>query len=839
MFPASLSAPATSGVSPSLPALATDHPRRSALVRAIVLLIGLAAPQIVLYGPSLIGQKVLLPLDLLAMRRFYLPATPEYHSIVPHDIVFTDQVLNYEYSRRLAASEFRAGRLPLWDPGTFAGAPFAHFGKYCPLYLVYYAFPHPAALAWIQLLKSIIAGLGAYLFFRRVLRVGFWAAAVGAWCYPLTGFFILWQGYPITLVTEWFPWLLLATDSVVRRPRGWGLPGLAAATCLTITGGHLDISGQALVASGLYAVWALIDEYRGRLLSRRVLAAAAAAGFGWVLGMMLAAPYLLPLLDYARTGARMAERMHGSEERPPVGLAALPQVVLPDVYGSLRNGFVSFGKQNLPESAAACYTGLLATLLLAPLAWCSRRRRSVVIGLAILGLIGLAWTINLPVLVQILRLPPLNMMSHNRFVFVTSFAILALAVIGLDFIGRENPGKRWWFVLAGALPAAFGLWCLERTLFLTRSMELDISQHVEAVRRNPNAPALLDATQIENNFRLVYAEGALLCGLAIAGWVLVSSRRRLWPWLAPAAGILLLGEMLWFARDVNPQCDPALYYPSLPALSAVAKAPPGRALGIDCLPANVAPTVGLHDIRGYDGIDPATLVELLKPIADPAYLSPSFAETQWFVPTFGPGFKVPGIVDMLNVRYLIFRGRPPSWAHPLVAAADYWVIENKTALARVFVAHHVETISDKNTRLARLTADNFDPHEVAIVNEPVSLPESCSGRAEIENETPRRWEITAHMDTPGLLVVSERWEDGWTATINDQPCPVLQANHLLRAVSLPAGTSHVIFQYQPRPFALGVKLMLIAGLGLLLWLPFVLRRPADGRPRAREAIPLG
>ena len=55
------------------------------------------------------------------------------------------------------AAEFRAGRLPLWDPFSFAGAPFAHFGKYCPLYLIYYLFPSPVSLAWIQLLKSVIA----------------------------------------------------------------------------------------------------------------------------------------------------------------------------------------------------------------------------------------------------------------------------------------------------------------------------------------------------------------------------------------------------------------------------------------------------------------------------------------------------------------------------------------------------------------------------------------------------------------------------------------------------------------------------------------------------------
>ena len=123
-------------------------------------------------------------------------------------------MLALEPSRRFAAAEMRAGRIPLWTPYGFAGAPFADFAKYSPFNLVYTLLPSPFTLAWIQLLKSLVAGMGAYLFFRRALRVSFWPAAFGAWCYPLSGFFVLWQGYPSTFVTAWFPWLLVAVDLI-------------------------------------------------------------------------------------------------------------------------------------------------------------------------------------------------------------------------------------------------------------------------------------------------------------------------------------------------------------------------------------------------------------------------------------------------------------------------------------------------------------------------------------------------------------------------------------------------------------------------------------------------
>src|SRR5262249_35589581 len=150
----------------------------------------------------------------------------------PHDFVLLDQVLQYEPMRRFAARELRAGRLPLWTPYEYCGAPFAGFPVYSVFNLLYYAFPTPYCLAWVQLAKALVAGAGAYLFCPRVLAVSFWPAAAGAWCYPATGFCTLWQGYYGSCTVAFFPWLLLAVDRVVRRPAGWVGPALAVLTAL-------------------------------------------------------------------------------------------------------------------------------------------------------------------------------------------------------------------------------------------------------------------------------------------------------------------------------------------------------------------------------------------------------------------------------------------------------------------------------------------------------------------------------------------------------------------------------------------------------------------------------
>jgi hypothetical protein len=139
----------------------------------VILLAGLIIPQVVLYGPSLVGNKILLPLDLLALKGAYLPETKQYANVEPFDFTLADEVFLFEFERRFATEEFRAGRLPLWNPYIYTGVPYVVWDKYSPFNIVYYLFPTPVTLAWIQLLKSVVAGVGAYVFSGASWALGF------------------------------------------------------------------------------------------------------------------------------------------------------------------------------------------------------------------------------------------------------------------------------------------------------------------------------------------------------------------------------------------------------------------------------------------------------------------------------------------------------------------------------------------------------------------------------------------------------------------------------------------------------------------------------------------
>jgi hypothetical protein len=799
----------------------SQRPGRKLLALALVLA-GIVAGQFLLYGPSLIGRKVLLPLNFLAFHGCYLPNTLQTPN-GDEDPVPSDLVLLFEPDRRFTIREFSAGRFPLWAPAKYGGAPFI-FSKYSPFFLFTCLTASPIILAWGQLLAALVAGTGAYIFCRRVLPVGFWPATFVAWCYPMTGFFVFWQGGPTCAPVYWLPWLLLAVDRTVRG-NSMAPAALGLSTGLVLVSGQIDMAALVLLVSGLFALWCLYEVHGRQIFRRNVGKAVLILTLGWGLGFLLAAPNLLPVIEYAKTGYRMSQRFNGKQERPPTGLAALPQAVLPDMYGTHKKDslpmYMSLGEPNLPESSAAAYAGVLATLLAAPLAWCSRRHRSMNVFWTVLAVLGLSWCLDLPVMVHFLRLPGVNMLSYNRLVFATAFAILALTAIGIETLLNGECSWRRWFWLPAALLAGLCFWCIYRAMFLPEPLATGIQKMILA-GRDIVVKDIDGLRQIQASFSSYYKISAGWCGTGLMLWFILRFRllgRRI---LAPLIGVLLVGDLLWFSHGRNYQCDPALYYPEIPVLRDVAGAAPGRVMGYNCFPANLAQAVGLLDVRGDDAVDPDKWVTLLLMAADGRSRFPGYAVTEWLTPraeiTGASTVQLSPILDMLGVRYLIFRGSPPPNVKPRFQSTDYWVLENVSALPRAFVPQRVEVVPDGRERLDKLARPEFNPREVAYVETPVNLPSPCRGVVKIKNEIPTRITIAAQMDTPGLLVLADLWDQGWQASFDGRPAPILRTDLALRGVVLPAGSSTVEFRYASATVARAFWLAAGALALLLGWL---------------------
>jgi hypothetical protein len=515
-----------------------------------------------------------------------------------------------------------------------------------------------------------------------------------------------------------------------------------------------------------------------------------------------------------RTSRRIQSRAAGRVETAPAGASALPLVVLPYWEGATLTGAVFLRPGNRQESAATAYAGFLLALVAAPLAWLGRRRAASAFA-AGLVVVGLAQVLDLPLLSAVLEAWPLRVLRNNRLTLLAGFGLAALGVLGLDALGERPPSRR--FALVAALPTAlFGLGSLARALAPPALL-------ADALRGLPAAAA----EPLRAWFVSVSAWGAALGAVAILCWLALALRPPS-PRAASMLGVFGLAELALSAATVFPLSDPSLYYPRLPALEALARAPAGRICGIGCLPPNLNQTHGLADVRGFDGADPERLLDLLERIERPGGpRSPEYARTL----LFAPALPSP-VADMLGLRYLVHRGDPPPGTRPLLAAPDYYVIENPSALPRVFVPRGVGRVADDAERLRCLTSPSFAPRELALVESPdAPVFGAVSGEARLLVDEEERLVIAADMQTDGLVVIADLWDPGWKAFVDGRERPVLRVNHALRGVAIGKGSSQVELRYEPESVARGLAAAYAALMAAGAW--------AFAAMRARRAASAG
>jgi hypothetical protein len=161
------------------------------------------------------------------------------------------------------------------------------------------------------------------------------------------------------------------------------------------------------------------------------------------------------------------------------------------------------------------------------------------------------------------------------------------------------------------------------------------------------------------------------------------------------------------------------------------------------------------------------------------------------------------LVDMLNVRYVVsgapFPEHPrfrPAWQGTNYQGAQRFIYENMGALPRAFLADRYR-VAQGHQALAMLAEGAVDvAEEVVLDREPATEPVSDEGAAvQVTDWSFTDIRIQASLPEACILVVSEIYYPDWKATVDGQPVEVMQANHILRAVALPAGNHDIVFRY--------------------------------------------
>ena len=104
---------------------------------------------------------------------------------------------------------------------------------------------------------------------------------------------------------------------------------------------------------------------------------------------------------------------------------------------------------------------------------------------------------------------------------------------------------------------------------------------------------------------------------------------------------------------------------------------------------------------------------------------------------------------------------------------------------------------------------------VAVAAEVAGLklpPASRASRAEVVRASWNNLDLRAA--GPGLVVVAESWDPGWSATVDDRPEHIARVNHAQMGIVVPEGTHRITLRHRARGFGAGLLMAATAALGL-------------------------
>lgn len=783
----------------------------------------LARPRITLRGWGLLGLVA-----LTSVAAIYL--------LAGGTLVGQDSVTQFYPWYALLGARLRAGDIPGWNPAQFGGAPFAGDPQsgwtYLPAMLAFGLLPFWLAIP-VFLVGHVALALAATYALARKLALGVVGSLVAAAAYAYAGP-VLGRApcCPATFqVAAWSPVTLLGLELAIvastwrARWVGWSLAGLALSQILAAWIGQGAY--YSLLALGAYAIYRTIfvprpgtDGCRPSPMTR-VVRLGLHGGVVLTIGFGLAAAGILPRLEYNAQSNLAGGRYQGAGSWAAavggVTWSQLDRASQPSLYY---------------PGAAAIALGVVALLLV-------RRGLAVPYCAALaLGAAILVLPARTPLHVLLYSLLPRFESLHRhwpeRVTMVAYIAPALLAGTAVDSLSRwRRRPKRLLRTLV--LPAVVGLVLL-------------VGSHTN---RWPAVAVLLTTLLVGVTLlpRPLARLAPSLLLLLVAGDLMVMNvelarqapfggydRMNVGSYDDTTGAVAFLRER---TRD-----EPARFVGYDPGLSTSEHGratlyrsrfadPEARALLVN----NRATLFGLEDAQGYNPVQPARTVDFLLALNG---VSQEYHDAN----VLEAGIESP-LLDLLNVRYLLIPADLPTGRDDLQRlSASYpavygdgvvQVLENDAALPRAWLVHQARQ-APPDQALAELARGVVDPRQTALLDvaPPPLSPAANPGndRAIVEMAAADHLRLTTRSDAPALLMMSEVTYPAWKATVDGEPATVLTADHLLRAVAVPAGEHTVDLRFASPALSIGtgISLATIAVvIVMLLGPPLVARRPPTRR----------
>ena len=208
------------------------------------------------------------------------------------------------------------------------------------------------------------------------------------------------------------------------------------------------------------------------------------------------------------------------------------------------------------------------------------------------------------------------------------------------------------------------------------------------------------------------------------------------------------------------------------------------------------------------------------------YISPEMQATMNAVANAGgdmtqvKGDSICPVLNMLNTRYFIF---------PLQGGQTV-PLQNPYALGNAWFVDKVSYAKNANEEIAAVGKINLRHEAVADEKFKAQLGESTTqdtaSLVTIKAYEPNQLTYEVNSGKGGVIVFSEIYYPGWTATIDGEPAELGRVDYILRALNVKPGRHEVVLSFFPKSVdttetianvAYVILLLVLVGMGVMYW----------------------
>ena len=713
----------------------------------IVAIIGILVAVGVFFWPVWQG-KLPVPTDTLV--GLYHPWRDLYAHDYPRGIPFknsliTDPIRQQIPWRKIAIDQWKSGQIPSWNPFNFSGTSLAgniQAAVFYPLNVLFFLFDFDIAWTLLIILQPILSGTFIYLYLKsRNLSVI--SCLFGALTWSYSGFSIAWLTWGTMIhVVLWLPLILLSIDKLKEKRLTWSIVLVISLTMQTLAG-HVQLSLYVFVLSVIYALWRREKYF----------------WIPFVMSLSITSIQWIPFMQSVLASSRVATT-NWQITGWFLPWQHLAQFIAPDYFGNPATGNY-WGVWNYGEFIG--YVGIIG-LLFAVCATFYARKSADVKFWGIVGTTALIFLLPTPLAIVpfLLNLPILSTLQPTRLMAIVDFSLVALAAYGFDHWLKKP--KQFWtplVVIGGGLGI---LWVFAVIL------SLDVSV------RNLILPSAI---------------------FVAAAFIFLTKSTRFGSVVLVA---ILVFDLLRFGWKFTPFVESKYFFPKTSTIEFLEKQEkPFRVLSVDpkVFPPNSAAFYGIEDVGGYDPIISVRYEAYMAALArGKADISPPFG----FNRIVGVETVASPLVRLLNVRFVLTLSdlSDPQYVK-VYQEGQTRVYEYKDWQPRAYLVSDIVQTKDDQETIDIAYNPTFNSQTSAVVNTALTIDESPLLSGETVHFTKyeyNRMELSVTTAKTRLLVVANRYDQGWRVFLDGQQSPIVRVNFLFFGIIVPAGQHSINVEYR-------------------------------------------